>query len=122
MEMKIGAAGSCCMDQSYFRFLFRLARKSKQSGLSKSEKSLAKRNVTYHYDYDYYYHGRQSRGSTGNYVIYKSRKKNTKAKATNKMHNKVIKIHDNNSKRKQILVQSKSKIQKHSYLPRINLC
>ena len=52
----------------------------------------------------------QSRGSTGNYVIYKSRKKNTKAKATNKMHNKVIKIHDNNSKRKQILVQSKSKI------------
>ena len=34
------------MDQSYFRFLFRLARKSKQSGLSKSEKSLAKRNVT----------------------------------------------------------------------------
>ena len=35
-----------CMDQSYFRFLFRLARKSKQSGLSKSEKSLAKRNVT----------------------------------------------------------------------------
>ena len=63
----------------------------------------------------------QSRGSTGNYVIYKSRKKNTKAEATNKMHNKVIKIHDNNSKRKQILVQSKSKIQKHSYLPRINL-
>ena len=56
----------------------------------------------------------QSRGSTGNYVIYKSRKKNTKAKATNKMHN--------NSKRKQILVQSKSKTQKHSYLPRINLC
>ena len=34
------------MDQSYFRFLFRLARKSKQSGLSKSEKSLAKRNST----------------------------------------------------------------------------
>ena len=33
------------MDQSYFsEFLFRLARKSKQSGLSKSEKSLAKRN------------------------------------------------------------------------------
>ena len=28
-------------------FLFRLARKSKQSGLSKSEKSLAKRNATY---------------------------------------------------------------------------
>ena len=52
----------------------------------------------------------------------KAGKKNTKAKATNKMHNKVIKIHDNNSKRKQILVQSKSKIQKHSYLPRINLC
>ena len=63
----------------------------------------------------------QSRGSIGNYVIYKSRKKNTKAKATNKMHNKVIKIHDNNSKRKQTLVQSKSKIQKHSYLPRIKL-
>ena len=36
------------MDQSYFRFLFRfrLARKSKQSGLAKSEKRLAKRNVT----------------------------------------------------------------------------
>ena len=33
------------MDQSYFRFLFLLARKSKQSGLSKSEKSLAKRNA-----------------------------------------------------------------------------
>ena len=46
MEKKIGAAGSYCMDQSYFRCLFRLARKSKQSGLSKSEKSLAKRNVT----------------------------------------------------------------------------
>ena len=43
---KIGAAGSCCMDQSYFRFLFRLARKSKQSGLFNSEKRLAKRNVT----------------------------------------------------------------------------
>ena len=27
-------------------------------------------------------------------------KKTTKAKATNKMHNKVIKIHDNNLKRK----------------------
>ena len=52
----------------------------------------------------------------------KAGKKTTKAKATNKMHSKVIKIHDNNSKRKQILVQSKSKIQKHSYLPRINLC
>ena len=35
------------MDQSYFRFLFQLARKSKQSGLSKSEKSLAERNVTF---------------------------------------------------------------------------
>ena len=46
IEKKIRAAGCCCMDQSYFRFLFRLARKSKQSGLSKSEKSLAKRNVT----------------------------------------------------------------------------
>ena len=46
IEKKIGAAGSFCMDQSYFRFLFRLARKSKQSGLSKSEKSLAKRNAT----------------------------------------------------------------------------
>ena len=52
------------MDQSYFRFLSRLARKSKQSGFSKSEKSLAKRKVTYDYgydydyDYDYYYHGR----------------------------------------------------------------
>ena len=46
IEKKIGAAGSFCMDQSFFRFLFRLTRKSKQSGLSKSEKSLAKRNAT----------------------------------------------------------------------------
>ena len=35
------------MDQSYFSFLFRLARKSKQFGLSKSEKSLATRNAAY---------------------------------------------------------------------------
>ena len=34
------------MDQSYYRFLFQLARKSKQTGLSKSEKGLAKRNAT----------------------------------------------------------------------------
>ena len=34
------------MDQSYFKFLFQLARKSKHSGLSKSEKSVAKRNAT----------------------------------------------------------------------------
>ena len=34
----------------------------------------------------------------GNYTIYKSRKKTAKAKATNKMHNKVIKIDDNNLK------------------------
>ena len=47
IEKKIGAAGSFCMDQSYFSFLFRQGRKSKQSGLSKSEKSLAKRNATY---------------------------------------------------------------------------
>ena len=47
IEKKIGAAGNFCMDQSYFRFLFRLTRKSKQSGLSKSEKSLAKRNATF---------------------------------------------------------------------------
>ena len=40
------------MDQSYFRFLFRLAPKSKQSGLSKSEKSLAKRNVTTECSYE----------------------------------------------------------------------
>ena len=33
------------MDQSYFRFLFRLAGKSKQSGLSKSEKRLATGNA-----------------------------------------------------------------------------
>ena len=46
IEKKIGAADSCCMDQSYFRYLFSLERKSKQSGLSKSEKSLGKRNVT----------------------------------------------------------------------------
>ena len=47
IEKKIRAASSFCMDQSYFRFLFRLARKSKQSGLSKSEKRLAKRNATF---------------------------------------------------------------------------
>ena len=46
IEKKIRAAGSFCMDQSYLRFLIRLARKSKQSGLSKSEKTLAKRNAT----------------------------------------------------------------------------
>ena len=46
IEKKIGAAGSFCMDQSIFFFFFRLTRKSKQSGLSKSEKSLAKRNAT----------------------------------------------------------------------------
>ena len=34
------------MDQSYVRFLFQLAGKSKQSGLSKPEKSLAKRGAT----------------------------------------------------------------------------
>ena len=45
IEEKIRAVGSYCMDQSYFRFLFRLAGKSKQAGLSKSEKSLAKRNA-----------------------------------------------------------------------------
>ena len=55
-------------------------------------------------------------------MLFTKEGKNTKAQATNKMHNKVIKIHDNNSKRKQILVQSKSKIQKHSYLPTIDLC
>ena len=47
IEKKIGAAGSFCMDQSFFRCLFRLARKSKQSGLSKSEKSFAKRKATF---------------------------------------------------------------------------
>ena len=46
IEKNIGTAGSFCMDQSYFRFLFRLARKSKQSGLSKSEKRLPIRNAT----------------------------------------------------------------------------
>ena len=58
-----------------------------------------------YYYYYYYYYGRlycrsivlnkiQSKGSTGlgNYTIYKSRKKTAKAKATNKIHNKVIKI------------------------------
>ena len=58
-----------------------------------------------YYCYYYYYYGRlncrsivlnkiQSKGSTGlgNYTIYKSRKKTAKAKATNKIHNKVIKI------------------------------
>ena len=34
------------MDQSHFRFLFQLARISKQSGLSKSERGLAKGNAT----------------------------------------------------------------------------
>ena len=34
------------MDQSYFRFLFQLTGKSKQSGLSKSERGLAKRSAT----------------------------------------------------------------------------
>ena len=47
IEETFRAAGSYCMDQSYFRFLFRLAGKSKLSGLSKSEKSLAKRNATF---------------------------------------------------------------------------
>ena len=43
IERKISAA------ESYFnfRFLFRLAQKSRQSGLSKSEKSLAKKNATF---------------------------------------------------------------------------
>ena len=45
IEKKIRTAGSYCMDQSCFRFLFWL--KSKQSGLCKSEKSLAKRNETF---------------------------------------------------------------------------
>ena len=39
IEKKIGAAGSYCMDQSYFRILLLLVRKSKQSGFFKSEKS-----------------------------------------------------------------------------------
>ena len=38
IEEKIRAAGSYCMGQSYFRFLFQLAGKSKQSGLSKFPK------------------------------------------------------------------------------------
>ena len=46
--MKIRAVGSYCIDQSYFRFLFWLAQKSKQSGMSKSEKSLVKGNATTH--------------------------------------------------------------------------
>ena len=46
IEKKTRAAGSYRMDQSYFRFLFQLAQKSKQSGLSKSENSLTKRNAT----------------------------------------------------------------------------
>ena len=45
--MKIGMAGSYCMDQSYFRILLLLVRKSKESGFFKSEKSLAKRNATF---------------------------------------------------------------------------
>ena len=43
IERKISAAESFFN----FRFLFRLAQKSRQSGLSKSEKSLAKRNATF---------------------------------------------------------------------------
>ena len=59
----------------------------------------------------------------GNYTIYKNRqKKTTKAKATNKMYNEIIKINDNNLKWKWIFMQSKSKIKKYSYLPRIDLC
>ena len=46
IEKKIRAASNFCMDQSYFRFLFQLTGKSKQSGLSKSERGLAKRNAT----------------------------------------------------------------------------
>ena len=37
------------MDQSYFRVLLRLVRKSKQSWFFKSEKRLAKRNATFAY-------------------------------------------------------------------------
>ena len=44
IEKKIGAAGSYCMDQSYFRILFLLVRKSKQSW-----KSLAWKNATFVY-------------------------------------------------------------------------
>ena len=47
IEKKIRAAGNDCMDQSYFKFLFQLLRKSKQSGFSKSEKSLGTRIATY---------------------------------------------------------------------------
>ena len=47
MEEKIRAAGSYCMDHSYFGFLSRLAGKSKPSGFSISEKSLAKGNATF---------------------------------------------------------------------------
>ena len=38
------------------------------------------------------------------------------------MHDKVIKIDNNNLKWKWIFMPSKSKIEKYSYLPRINLC
>ena len=37
------------------------------------------------------------------------------------MYNRVIKIDDNNLKRKWIFMQSKSKMQEYSYLPRNNL-
>ena len=46
IKQKIREACSYCMDQPYLRFLIQLARKSKQSGLSKSAKSLVKRNAT----------------------------------------------------------------------------
>ena len=47
IEKNIREACSYCKDQSYLRFLFQQARKSKQSVLSKSEKSLAKWNATF---------------------------------------------------------------------------
>ena len=104
------------MDQSYFRFLFRLARKSKQSGLSKSKKGLAKRNVSYIVimimimiiimeDFivkasSWIKYNQAGLLASTIMLFTKAGKKTTKAKATNKMHNKVTKIQDNNLKRK----------------------
>ena len=58
------------------------------------------------------------------YILFTTAEKNTKAirlriKCT---ITKVIKFDDNNLGRKLIFIKLKSKIQRYSYLPRINLC
>ena len=44
---KIRGAGSFCMDQSYFRFLFWLARKSKQSWLTEHKKKFGSKEYNH---------------------------------------------------------------------------